>query len=584
MMTDTGQTPEVVVHLPIDALTPSPHQSRRRFDAAALEDLARSLAAQGLLQPILVRPMGNGAYHIVGGERRWRAAKSLGWATIACLVREMTDEQEAEQVMVDNVIRADLSPLEEAAACGGLVDMGYTAVRISKRVGRCVSVVNNRLSLLKLTPGARAALEEGRLRLRSAEALSRLHVAMQDAALLLLGRGDRDEKGIPDLCQRLRRLEDDTFWLHAPRSRELTPRERNDSRMAQVVRKRALEDPEAIAALMTRGGGGVYGLPGWPETPEAMWHHVAKAGRHTCARCQLRGSGEAPTGHPCYPCATTQCSADDTCMLYVGPGDPYLVLLFREPQDPAAAALVRHVNAEVWTGSESLAVQMARHWRGENMPAVARCSNRIESLADEWLIYYLLQQESMSLGNHMLAQLCRHCRHWKDDAGALALLQASGCCAVVAGEVRRPDGKAYDTLGTGGLSVRDGAGNCAIPRCKHFERADLRALPRLDDADRRRLARWVLESYGHDSSCPSGKEGSEEPDDGQVVYLVALELLQSHLAGKPEATIFNPIAGRDERLQYRTLAQLKGHSSQRVERISGRTAGDRRERRKEAPA
>ncbi|MSP82270.1 MAG: ParB/RepB/Spo0J family partition protein [Alphaproteobacteria bacterium] len=160
--------------LPIDALLPSPLQPRRNFDPQELADLAASIAAQGILQPLLVRPApaGSGRYEIIAGERRWRAAQQARLHEVPVLVREIGDAQVLEMALVENLQRADLSPLEEASGYRRLIDdFRQTQDNVADLVGKSRSHVANTLRLLALPPEVKAWLDSGTLSAGHARAL-----------------------------------------------------------------------------------------------------------------------------------------------------------------------------------------------------------------------------------------------------------------------------------------------------------------------------------------------------------------------------------------------------------------------------
>jgi ParB family transcriptional regulator, chromosome partitioning protein len=159
-----GQGEEELRELPIELISPSPRQPRRRFDEDALEALAGSLGEQGILQPVLVRPKAGGTYELVAGERRWRAARIAGLQSIPALVRERADAQALEVALVENMAREDLNPIEEARACGALVEeLGLTREEVGRRVGRSRVAVSNLLRLLDLPDEAIELLQQGLL-------------------------------------------------------------------------------------------------------------------------------------------------------------------------------------------------------------------------------------------------------------------------------------------------------------------------------------------------------------------------------------------------------------------------------------
>jgi ParB family chromosome partitioning protein len=161
-----GDGPELA-QLSVDQIHPNPRQPRRRFEPEAGSGLAKSVRAQGLLQPVVVRPRGAGGYELIAGERRWRAAREAGVEKVPALVREADDQQSLLLSLVENVAREQLSPVEEARAYAVLVDeFGLGVGEIGDRVGRSTPSVSNRLRLLELPDDvlwmvARGELTEG---------------------------------------------------------------------------------------------------------------------------------------------------------------------------------------------------------------------------------------------------------------------------------------------------------------------------------------------------------------------------------------------------------------------------------------
>jgi len=150
--------------LPVELISPNPHQPRRRFDQESLELLAASLGERGVLQPVLVRPKPGDGYELVAGERRWRAAKIAGLQSIPAIVREHEDAQALEVALVENMAREDLNPVDEARACAALVEeLGLTREDVGRRVGRSRVAVSNLLRLLELPDEALELLQTGTL-------------------------------------------------------------------------------------------------------------------------------------------------------------------------------------------------------------------------------------------------------------------------------------------------------------------------------------------------------------------------------------------------------------------------------------
>jgi len=159
------------IELPIDAITPNPKQPRKDFDDKALRDLSESLKQSGLLQPVVVRRVGEG-YQLIVGERRWRAAKMAGIERIPAVVREASDAQSLELALVENLLREDLNPMEEAEAYQRLLaEFAWTQEDLAQRVARDRSSIANCLRLLKLPDVIQADLRSGRLTMGHARAL-----------------------------------------------------------------------------------------------------------------------------------------------------------------------------------------------------------------------------------------------------------------------------------------------------------------------------------------------------------------------------------------------------------------------------
>ena len=148
----------------VDMIEPNLSQPRRRFDEGTLQELAGSIDERGVLQPVLVRPLADGSYQLVAGERRWRAAKIAGLETIPALVSAYDDAAALQIALIENMVRADLNPVEEARACATLSqEFGLTHRQIGIRVGRQMSVVSNLIRLLQLSEEILELLERGQL-------------------------------------------------------------------------------------------------------------------------------------------------------------------------------------------------------------------------------------------------------------------------------------------------------------------------------------------------------------------------------------------------------------------------------------
>jgi ParB family transcriptional regulator, chromosome partitioning protein len=158
--------------LPVDSITPNPRQPRQVFDEDALSELVHSLKEIGLLQPIVVRRVEAEKYELVMGERRWRAAQLAELPTIPAIIRETTDDAMLRDALLENLHRAQLNPLEEAAAYGQLLeDFGCTHEELASRIGRSRPQITNTLRLLKLPPSVQRRVAAGVLSAGHARAL-----------------------------------------------------------------------------------------------------------------------------------------------------------------------------------------------------------------------------------------------------------------------------------------------------------------------------------------------------------------------------------------------------------------------------
>ncbi|HON42670.1 MAG TPA: ParB/RepB/Spo0J family partition protein [Bacillota bacterium] len=151
------------IEIPVDRLSPNPFQPRRSFTEEGLEQLAESIRQHGVLQPIVVRPSGDG-YQLIAGERRWRAAQIAGLRRIPAVVRELDDPGMVQLALIENLQREDLNPIEEASAYRRLMDeFGMTQERLSSAVGRSRPAIANAVRLLNLPVEIQRAVEERRL-------------------------------------------------------------------------------------------------------------------------------------------------------------------------------------------------------------------------------------------------------------------------------------------------------------------------------------------------------------------------------------------------------------------------------------
>ena len=155
-----------------DRIIPNSHQPRKNFDEDALNELANSIREHGIVQPIVVRPLDDGFFELIAGERRWRASQRAGLARLPAVVREAGDDSALELALIENLQREDLNPMEEAQAYERLItDFGLTQEEVARRVGKNRATIANMLRLLRLPPEVQQWLRENRLTTGHAKAL-----------------------------------------------------------------------------------------------------------------------------------------------------------------------------------------------------------------------------------------------------------------------------------------------------------------------------------------------------------------------------------------------------------------------------
>jgi ParB family chromosome partitioning protein len=166
----------------IEEVYPSPEQPRRHFDEVRLAELADSIRAHGIIVPLVVRPRSEGGYFLIAGERRWRAAQRAGLHEVPVVVQDVEEAVALERALVENLQRADLGPLEEAAAYQRLIDeYGLTQDAIAERIGKDRSTIANAIRLLKLPASVRQLVEDEQLSMGHARALLGLGLGLEDA-------------------------------------------------------------------------------------------------------------------------------------------------------------------------------------------------------------------------------------------------------------------------------------------------------------------------------------------------------------------------------------------------------------------
>ena len=189
--------------LSIDAIRRGKHQPRRIVEESALEELAHSVRARGIVQPIVVRPSVAGTFEIVAGERRWRAAQMAGMDEVPAVVRECSDQEAAAIALIENIQREDLNPIEEAQGYRTLAEeFGLTHQELADAVGRSRSAVSNAMRLLDLNEDVRMMVENGDLDMGHARALLALSGPAQSEAAAEVARRELSARETENLVRR----------------------------------------------------------------------------------------------------------------------------------------------------------------------------------------------------------------------------------------------------------------------------------------------------------------------------------------------------------------------------------------------
>ncbi len=238
------ETEQELRELRVELISPNSKQPRRHFDELALQALADSLSERGVLQPVLVRPKSGGTYEIVAGERRWRAAQLAGLESIPALVRERDDAEAIELALIENMARADLSPIEEAHACAALVEeLGLTREEVGRRVGRSRVAVSNLMRLLDLPDEVIELLQAGTLSEGHGRALL---LAEDHAARATLARSAVQEGWSVRIVEARARVQNGASAQQAPGS----PRERMTGSTHPDQQQAAKEIADALGAAL----------------------------------------------------------------------------------------------------------------------------------------------------------------------------------------------------------------------------------------------------------------------------------------------------------------------------------------------
>ena len=238
LLSATPGEEDSLVEVAIDQIEPNPNQPRKSFESSSLDDLAASIRNSGVIQPVVVRRLGSG-YQLIAGERRWRAARQAGLERIPAIVREATDAESLELALIENLLREDLNPMEEAEAYRNLLaQFSWTQEQLAQRIGRDRTSIANALRLLRLPDEIQADLRGGRLTMGHARALLALTTTAEQLKL-------RDEILAHDWS--VRATEDSIRATESAAPPRRTPRRRRGHSPELAALEQSLQ-----RALMTR--------------------------------------------------------------------------------------------------------------------------------------------------------------------------------------------------------------------------------------------------------------------------------------------------------------------------------------------
>ncbi len=239
-------------HLPVDGLSPGKYQPRKTMDQGKLAELAESIKAQGVIQPIVVRDLGGRRFEIIAGERRWRASQLAGLSEIPAVIREVDDRTVVAMALIENIQREDLNPLEEAAALQRLIDeFDLTHAQAADTVGRSRAAVSNLLRLLELPNEIRLLVETGALEMGSARALLTLSA---QAAIALARQAVDGGWSVRDVEHRVQQLAAGKLPAAKGRAKAAKPKPQADIETLERELSEALGT--AVKVMHGRGGRG----------------------------------------------------------------------------------------------------------------------------------------------------------------------------------------------------------------------------------------------------------------------------------------------------------------------------------------
>lgn len=253
---DPAPSPEIgergIIDLPLSSIRGNPRQPRRAIEPEALEQLAASIAEVGVVQPVIVRPV-DGGYELIAGERRWRAARMAGFTVLPAIVRRASDVESLELALIENVVRQELNPVDEAFALKVLLeDLGVTQDTLAARVGKSRSAIANKIRLLDLPVPIQDALARGQLTEGHARAL-----------LGLSGQGQQLQlaRKVADKGLSVRQVEDEVRRLSTKASLPSPRPPSLDPETVDILRDAFFSSLGVVPRIRPRQGGGVIELP-----------------------------------------------------------------------------------------------------------------------------------------------------------------------------------------------------------------------------------------------------------------------------------------------------------------------------------
>jgi ParB family transcriptional regulator, chromosome partitioning protein len=242
-----------VIDLPVGSIKRNPRQPRRVMDQEALEELARSIAAVGVVQPIIVRQTAEG-YELIAGERRWLAAQKAGFTVVPAILRGASDTESLEIALIENVVRQQLNPVDEAYALKILLeDLGVTQENLAARVGKSRSAIANKVRLLDLPLGIQELMSAGSLSEGHGRAL--LGVGERGKQLRLARRASERGLSVRQVEEEVRRLND------VSATKAAAPAPALESELADQVRDRFFSSLGVVPRLRLQGKGGRVEIP-----------------------------------------------------------------------------------------------------------------------------------------------------------------------------------------------------------------------------------------------------------------------------------------------------------------------------------